>query len=257
MGQIDKHNLNNFCKNISHSVLQLTKDIELNAKYNCFAEYFYKILMNNNLKTAFVFSGGGSLGAVETGALKALVEHNIQADLIIGTSIGSLIGAMFAYNPTLECVQLIEEIWEDVKVRELFPLSIFTSIVKFVTSSQYALSSKKLRKLISEKIPYTKIEETKLPLYIIGSDIMKGEEVVFNKGLVLEALMASVGVPGIFPPQHMKNQVIVDGGMLNNTAISTAVKLGAERIVIFPIGAPSKGIEPKNISEMLIRSLIF
>lgn len=213
--------------------------------------------IKNNLKTAFVFSGGGSLGAIETGALKALVEHNIQADLIIGTSVGSLIGAMFAYNPTLECVQIMEEVWGEVKRRDVFPISLFTSIVNFATSSQYAISSKKLRKLISEKIPYTKIEETKLPLYIVGSDIITGEEVVFNKGLVLEALLSSVAIPGIFPPQHMKERVIVDGGMLNNAAISTAVRLGAERVIVFPIGVPSRDLEPKNVMQVLIRSTIF
>ncbi|MHA1185391.1 MAG: patatin-like phospholipase family protein [Candidatus Heimdallarchaeota archaeon] len=211
----------------------------------------------NNLKTAFVFSGGGSLGAIETGALKALVEHNIQADLIVGTSVGSLIGAMFAYNPTCECVQIMEEVWGEIRTRDVFPISLFTSIVNFATSSQYTISSKKLRMLISEKIPYTRIEETKLPLFIIGSDIITGEEVVFNKGLVLEALMASVGIPGIFPPQHMKNRLIVDGGMLNNTAISTAIRLGAERIIVFPIGTPSKEIEPKNVMQVIIRNIIF
>lgn len=211
----------------------------------------------NNLKTAFVFSGGGSLGAIETGALKAIVEHGIHADLIIGTSVGSLIGAMFAYNPTSECVQIMEEIWGEIKTRDVFPISLFTSVVNLATSSQYALSTKKLRILISEEIPYTKIEETKLPLYIIGSDIITGEEVVFNKGLVLEALMSSVGVPGIFPPQHMNKRMIVDGGMLNNSAISTAVKLGAERIIVFPIGVPPTDIKPKNIMEIIIRSIVF
>ncbi len=216
--------------------------------------------MNKNTNsriTAFVFSGGGSLGAIETGALKALVEHDIHADLIIGTSIGSIIGAMFAYNPTIECVQNMEMLWGEIKTRDVFPKSLFTSLLNLATSSQYALSTKKLRKLISEKIPYTKIEDTELPLYIIGSDIITGEEVVFNKGLILEALMSSAGVPGIFPPQHMNKRMIVDGGMLNNSAISTAFKLGAERIVVFPIGVPPNDVKPKNIMEILIRSVVF
>ena len=67
----------------------------------------------NKLKTAFVFSGGASLGAVEAGALKAIVEHGIKADLVLGTSVGSLNGSMYAFNPTMEGVKDIEEVWQE------------------------------------------------------------------------------------------------------------------------------------------------
>ncbi|MGC9778437.1 MAG: patatin-like phospholipase family protein [Candidatus Heimdallarchaeota archaeon] len=119
------------------------------------------------------------------------------------------------------------------------------------------MSPKNLRKLNTEKIPFERIEETKLPLYIISTDIKCGEEVVFDKGLLIEALMASVGIPGVFPPQHMEDRAMVDGALVNNTPISTAVKLGAECVVIFPIGVPSADQDPKNVMEILIRSFIY
>jgi len=76
---------------------------------------------NDNPKTAFVFSGGASLGAVEAGALKAIVEHGVQADMVLGTSVGSLNGAMYAYNPTLAGVKSIEDVWLNIKVWNVFP----------------------------------------------------------------------------------------------------------------------------------------
>ncbi|HUT81915.1 MAG TPA: patatin-like phospholipase family protein [Candidatus Bathyarchaeia archaeon] len=210
-----------------------------------------------NSKTAFVFSGGASLGAVEVGALRAIVEHNIQADMVLGTSVGSLNGAMYAYNPTLEGVNAIERIWRSIKMRDVFPPSPVTPVVNLTTSGLHLVSPKNLRKLITEHLPFTRIEETKIPLYIISTDIKCGEEVVFNKGLAIEALMSSAGIPGVFPPLHMNDRLLVDGGIINNAPISTAVRLGAGRIVVFPIGVPSSDQEPKNVMEILIRSFIF
>lgn len=210
-----------------------------------------------NSKTAFVFSGGASLGAVEVGALKAIVENNIQADLVLGTSVGSLNGAMYAYNPTIEGVKAIEQIWRSIKMRDVFPPSPITPVVNLTTAGLHLVSPKNLRKLITENLPFTLIEETKLPLYIISTDITTGEEIVFKKGLAIEALMSSAGIPGVFPPLHMNSRLLVDGGIINNAPISTAVRLGADRIVIFPIGIPSSDQEPKNVMEILIRSFIF
>ncbi|NHJ48708.1 MAG: patatin-like phospholipase family protein [Asgard group archaeon] len=207
--------------------------------------------------TAFVFSGGASLGSVELGALKALVEEGIQADMVLGTSVGSLNGAMYAYDPTMNGVKFMEKIWHTIKARNVFTPSPLTPVFNITTFGLYLISPKNLRKMILENMPFTRLEETKLPLYIIGTDIKDGTEVVFNKGLALEALMSSVAIPGVFPPQRMAGHSIVDGGIVNNAPISTAVRLGAERVVVFPIGVPSPDQEPKTVAEVLIRSFIF
>lgn len=208
-------------------------------------------------KTAFVFSGGASLGAVEAGALKAIVEEGIQADMVLGTSVGSLNGAMYAFNPTIEGVKAIEDVWLNIKVWDVFSPSPLTPVLNITTFGLYLISPKNLRKLISQNMEFTRIEETQIPLYIIGTDIKSGQEIVFNKGLAMEALMSSVAIPGVFPPQRMGGYSIVDGGMVNNAPISTACRLGAKRIVVFPIGMPSPDQEPKTVAEVLIRSFIF
>ena len=208
-------------------------------------------------KTAFVFSGGASLGAVEVGALKAIVEEGIQADLVLGTSVGSLNGAMYAHNPTIKGVKDIENVWLNIKVWNVFTPSPITPVFNITTFGLYLISPKNLRKLIKENMKFTRIEETQIPLYIIATDIKSGDEIVFDKGLALEALMSSAAIPGVFPPQRMSDFIIVDGGIVNNAPISTAIRLGAQRIVIFPIGVPSPDQEPKTVAEMLIHSFIY
>ncbi|MFW9924031.1 MAG: patatin-like phospholipase family protein [Candidatus Thorarchaeota archaeon] len=210
-----------------------------------------------NTKTAFVFSGGASLGSIEVGALKAIVEEGIQADMVFGTSVGSLNGAMYAFNPTLDGVRKIEHIWRNIKMWDVFTPSPLTPVINLTTSGDHLISPKNLRKVITENLPFIMIEETKIPLYIIGTDIKCGEEVIFNRGLALEALMSSAGIPGVFPIQRMGERAIVDGGLINNSPISAAVRLGAKRVVVFPIGVPSTEQVPKNVMEILIRSFIY
>lgn len=209
-------------------------------------------------KTAFVFAGGASLGAFEVGMLKYLVEQGIKADLVLGTSVGSLNGAFYACNPTIEGVLELEKIWAKIKFSDVFSPSPLTPVKTIFTFGKNFISSKNLRKVITEYLPIENIEETQIPLYLITTDIRRGKEVVLNKGVLLEALMSSVAIPGVFPPQHMGNYTLVDGGLLNNTPISTAVRLGAERVIVFPINFPySPSEDPKNIERMLIRTLIY
>ncbi len=212
----------------------------------------------NQPKTAFIFSGGASLGAVEVGMLKAIVEDGYMADLVLGTSVGALNGAIYASDPTIEGVKTLEQTWRNIKMFDVFTPSVLTPIKNIATFGQYLISPKNLRKLMDDHLNFTKIEETKIPLYITTTDINTGDEVVFNKGLVIEALLASAGIPGVFPPQRMGQRLLVDGGLVNNSPISSAVKLGAERVVVFPIGFPyTPNKEPKNILEILFRTLIY
>ncbi len=215
-------------------------------------------MQKNQPKTAFVFSGGASLGAVEVGMLKAIVEEGHIADMVLGTSVGALNGAIYAFNPTIEGVKTLEQTWRNIKMFDVFTPSVITPIKNIATFGQYLISPKNLRKLMDDHLKFTKIEETQIPLFITTTDINTGDEVVFNKGLVAEALLASAGIPGLFPPQRMGQRLLVDGGLVNNSPISSAVKLGAEKVVIFPIGFPyTPNEEPKNLTEIFVRTLIY
>ena len=209
-------------------------------------------------KTAFVFSGGASLGALEVGMLKALTEYGIQADFVIGTSVGSLNGAFYAYNPTAAGVVQLEAIWDEVTFKNVFSPSPITPVKNLLTFGKHLISPKNLRHLLQKHLPYQKFEETKIPFYAVTTDLKTGREIVFNRGLVLEALMGSVAIPLVFPPQYMENFMLFDGGVVNNSPISTAVKLGAERVIVFPIGyLNTPDTYPKNLEEVLVRALLY
>jgi len=152
------------------------------------------------LKTAFVFSGGASLGAIEVGMLKAIVEEGHRADMVLGTSVGAINGTVYAFNPTIEGVKILEKIWRNIKVFDVFSPSVITPIKNIATFGKYLVSPKNLRKLIEKNVEFTKIEETKIPLFITATDINTGNEVVINKGLIVEALLTSTGIPGVFSP---------------------------------------------------------
>ncbi|QEE17933.1 patatin-like phospholipase family protein [Promethearchaeum syntrophicum] len=215
-------------------------------------------MLEKEPKTAFVFSGGASLGAVEVGMLKAIVEEGHTADMVFGTSVGSLNGALYAFDPTIEGVKKLEEIWRKIKTFDVFSPSVITPIKNIATFGQYLISPKNIKKLILENINYSRIEQTKIPLFITATDINTGDEIVLNKGLILEALLASIGIPGLFQPQRMGHRLLVDGGLVNNSPISSAVKLGADKVVVFPIGFPyTPNQEPKNLTEILIRTFIY
>ena len=215
-------------------------------------------MQKNQPKTAFVFAGGASLGSIEVGMLKAIVEEGHKADLVLGTSVGSLNGAFYAFDPTIEGVKTLEQIWRNIKMLDVFSPSPITPIINIATFGQYMVSPKNLKKIISDHFKFNRIEETKIPLYLTTTDINTGDEVVFNKGLISEALLASTSIPGIFPPLSMGERLLVDGGLVNNTPISSAVKLGAEKVVVFPIGFPfTLNEEPKNLTEVLVRTLIY
>ena len=98
-------------------------------------------------KTAFVFSGGASLGALEVGMLKAIVEEGYKADMVFGSSVGSLNGAFYASDPTIEGVKLLEQIWRNIKTFDVFSPSVITPIKNLATFGQYLVSPKNLRKL--------------------------------------------------------------------------------------------------------------
>ncbi len=209
-------------------------------------------------KTAFVFAGGASLGAFEAGMLKYLVEQEIKADMVLGTSVGSLNGAFYACDPSLEGVQKLEEIWHNIKFTDVFTPSPLTPVKSLFTFGKNLISPKNLRKVITQFLPNKRIEDAEIPLYLISTDIRTGQEVVLHKGILLEALMCSVAIPGVFPPQHMDNFTLVDGGLVNNTPISTAVRLGADRVVVFPIIFPyTPEKDPLNLEHMLIRTLLY
>jgi len=206
-------------------------------------------------KIAFVFSGGASLGSMEVGMLKALIEHGITADFVVGTSVGALNAIYYAFNPDLEGVQKLEEIWRSIKTKDIFPFSPLKGIRKIAKRNNYIIDPSGLEKILIDVIPCKNLEDTKIPVHVVATDILTGEEVIFSSGEIIPKLLASAAIPMIYPPVEIGKHILVDGGVLNNTPISTAIRFGATKVIVLPTGYTcDRREEPSNVIEMVLTS---
>jgi NTE family protein len=192
--------------------------------------------MAQALRTAFVFAGGGSLGAVEVGMLRELVTHGEQPDMVVGASAGAINAAHFAGCPDTAGILQLQQLWSQVRRRDIMPLSLRAMFGMLLFKRPHLVDVNGMRRLLTDHLPYQRIENARLPLHIVATDMQMGDEVVLSQGLVVDAVLASAAIPGIFPPVRIDGRDLVDGGVANNTPISVAVRLGAQRIIVLPAG---------------------
>jgi NTE family protein len=188
-------------------------------------------------KVAFVLSGGGSLGAIQAGMLRALYEREVSADLLVGTSAGALNGAFLASRPqTVATADALGEIWRGLRRGQAFPLNPLTGLLGFLGARDHLVPDSGLRRLVSRYVERDLLEEMPLPLHVVAVDVVSGEELRVSSGPVLGAVLASAAIPAVFRPVEFDGRFLMDGGVANNTPISHAVELGAERIYVLPVG---------------------
>lgn len=189
------------------------------------------------MTTAFVLSGGGSLGAVQVGMLQALAERGHTPDLLVGTSAGAINAAYVAWHGAdLESLQTLATLWKKLRRREVFPLNVQRQLFAVLGRSPSAFSSDGLRALLERHLPYGALEDTPTPVHVVATDIHNGQEVLLSTGDAVSAVLASTAVPGLHPAVEREGMTLVDGGLANNAAISQAVTLGADRLYVLPTG---------------------
>lgn len=194
------------------------------------------LLVTSQLKkTAFIFAGGGSFGAVQAGMLLALTAHGVRPDMVVGSSVGAMNGAYYAGVPTLEGAQKLAAIWRSLRREDVFPVSLRT-LVSFLWRRDFLISHDGLRRLVDDNLPYRNLEEARIPIHIVTTNVIDGESVILSEGAAVEAILASTSIPGAFAPVPYKGLFLADGAISSNTPISIAVEKGAERLVILPTG---------------------
>lgn len=195
-------------------------------------------------KTAWVLSGGGSLGAVQVGMLQALAGSGMAADLVIGASVGALNGAFYAAHPSVEGVERLAGVWRGLTRADVFPLTLWAGLKALLLHRDHFVEAARLHALIQRALTIGQIEQARIPLHIVATDALSGAEVVLSEGAIDTALLASTAVPVVFPPVPLAGRYLVDGGVSSNTPIATAVRLGARRIIVLPTGTTCAATEP-------------
>jgi len=186
---------------------------------------------------AFVLSGGASLGAIQVAMLRALYERGIAPDLIVGTSAGAINGAFIASRPqTVGTAEALAGIWRGLRRNQVFPMNPFTGLLGFLGSRDHLVPDSGLRRLIGPHVEYELLEQMPVPLHVVAVDVITGDELRVSAGPVIDAVMASSSVPGVLAPVCWEGRALMDGGVANNTPISHAVELGAQRIYVLPTG---------------------
>ena len=186
-------------------------------------------------KTAFVFAGGGSFGAIQVGMLHSLAAHGVTADMVVGCSVGALNGAFYAGDPTLDGVERLGAIWRALQRHDVFPIT-WRTVLNFLWRRDFLIPHDGIRTLIDDHIPYRNLEEAKLPVHIVTTDIVSGDSVVLSEGSTAEAIVASTAIPGAFSPIRYRDYYLADGAISSNTPIRVAVAKGARRLVVLPTG---------------------
>ncbi|WP_346657744.1 patatin-like phospholipase family protein [Bradyrhizobium sp. 160] len=186
-------------------------------------------------RTAFVFAGGGSLGAIHVGMLHSLTSRGIAADMVVGSSVGALNGAYYAGNPTVEGIQRLDTIWRGLRRSDVFPLT-WRTIMGFLYRRDFLVSSDALRQLVDNNLGYRNLEDAKLPLHIVATDILTGRTVVMSDGPAAPAIIASAAIPAAFEPVYFNDLYLADGAISSNTPVTVAVASGARRLIVLPTG---------------------
>jgi len=186
-------------------------------------------------KTAFVLAGGGSFGAIQVGMMHALAANGVVPDIVVGSSVGALNGAYYAGDPTLEGVLQLERIWRGLRRQDVFPLS-FGTLLGFIWRRDFLIPHEGIQKLVDEYMPYRNLEEARLPVHIVTTDVISGNSVVISDGPADQAIIASTAIPGAFAPVRYKDVYLADGAISSNTPIKVAVAKGARRLIVLPTG---------------------
>jgi NTE family protein len=157
---------------------------------------------------------------------RAVVELGIGVDFVLGSSIGAVNGALIAAG--LSAAE-IEARWRSLRTRDV--IGSRWQLLRLLTGASSVFSNRRLRELLLNVLPARSFDELRIPLAIVATDLESGEAVVLDRGDLVEAILTSTALPGLFPPIAREGRMLVDGGLSNNVPIDLAVERGAERII--------------------------
>ncbi len=214
------------------------------------------------MTTAFVLGGGGVLGAVEVGMLRALLERGIRPDLVLGTSIGALNGALVAREPELSVVDRLTGLWQSASSsgREVYGDRPLRTVRRAVTSGTHLWSAEPLRQRLADELGDLTFEDLPVAFQVCAASIERSAEHWFTSGRVVDAVVASAAVPGLLPPAKVGEEHYLDGGIVNSVPLGRAVGLGATRVFVLQVGrldrplkAPKRPWEVARVSFEIAR----
>ena len=213
------------------------------------------------MSTAFVLGGGGVLGAAEVGMLRALFERDVTPDLVLGTSVGALNGAMVARDPTAAVIDRMSELWTSAaRNGDVYGDRRLRTVRRAMSTGTHIYSAKPMTERLREEFGDLTFEDLPVRFQVCAASIERAAEHWFDSGPVVDAIVASAAVPGLLPPAKVGDEHFLDGGIVNSIPVGRAVQLGAKRIFVLQVGridrplkAPRKPWEVARVSFEIAR----
>jgi NTE family protein len=194
-------------------------------------------------RIALVLGAGASKGFAHIGVLKVLESNKVPIHLIVGTSIGSVIGSLYAYGYNAFQIQKMS-------------FSIETGdVLDYTLPDNGFIKGEKLEEFVNKNLKNTPIEKLRIPFYAVSTDLQTGREVVFGKGNTGTAVRASCSIPGVFRPVKIADKMYVDGGVVSPVAVEAARRHGADYVIAVDISSEIEYGLPENTIETILQSI--
>jgi NTE family protein len=193
-------------------------------------------------KIALVLGAGASKGFAHIGVIKILESNKVPIHMIVGTSVGSVVGSLYAYG--FDAFQLQKLSFSIEK----------GDIVDLILPENGFIKGEKLEEWVNKTLKNTPIEKLKIPFYAVAADIQSGQEVAFGRGSTGMAVRASCSIPGVFRPVKIGEKMYVDGGVVSPVAVDVAKRFGADVVIAVDISAEVERPFPDNIIETILQS---
>jgi len=186
-------------------------------------------------RVGIVLGGGGKWGAVEVGMLRALAEHGVVPDLVVGCSIGAVNGAWFAADPTIAGMQALQTFWETRASSVIADATVLDRVRSFIGRRSSLFSSDGLRDALAA-LPNRRFADLAVEFHCVAACIEDASEHWFTEGPLVDALLASCAIPGLLPPVALNGRHYYDGGLVNSIPLDRAVAMGCTEVYVLQVG---------------------
>jgi NTE family protein len=203
---------------------------------------------------AFVFPGGGALGAYQVGVVRALYEAGVTPDLLVGVSAGSVNASFLAWHPGVAGTYVLEDMWLSVRRRDLLPMQPARIALALGGRRASLVDSVHGERFLRRHLGRRLIEQAPIPLAIIATDLETGEPVVLRTGDLASAVVASSSFPGVYPPVQRDGRWLIDGGVVADIPLDLTAAMGAASAVIISVPPLSPSPAPRSPLNILLRA---
>lgn len=194
-------------------------------------------------KIGLALGSGGARGFAHLGVLKVLEENNISIDYIAGSSMGALVASFYGMGHNIDHL---------IKLSLAFRRKFY---MDFTVPKMGFISGNRIKEFIKLFTHGKNLEDLKIPVAVIATDLVKGEEVIFSSGSIADAVRASISIPGIFVPVKMNGKILVDGGVIDRVPATIVREMGADIIIGVDVTFSKKETEIANIYDVIMKSI--